>query len=131
MRKFIAFAIVVLLFFILHFSTSNVFAADPCANHDATGHCIIDTAVGPISTNPPDFVKAIFGAVLGLAGGVALILIVISGYKFMISQGNPEGIKAATEELTSSIIGLLFIVLAFVILQIVGVDILRIPGFGQ
>jgi uncharacterized membrane protein YqhA len=67
---------------------------------------------------------------LGISGGIALILIIISGYKFMVSQGNPEATKAATEQLTSAIIGLLFIIFSFVILQIVGVNILRIPGFG-
>ena len=48
----------------------------------------------------------------------------------MTSQGNPEAVKAATEQLTSAIIGLLFIILSFVILEIIGVDILKIPGFG-
>jgi len=90
----------------------------------------VNTAIGNISTEPQGFVRFIFGAVLGLAGGIALILIIISGYKLMASQGNPEGTKAALEQLTSAIIGLLFIILSFVILQIIGVDILRIPGFS-
>jgi len=48
----------------------------------------------------------------------------------MTSQGSPEAVKSATEQLTSAIIGLLFIILSFVILQIIGVNILHIPGFG-
>lgn len=92
--------------------------------------CIgVNTAIGPISTDPAGFVKSIFGVVLGLSGGIALILIIISGYKFMVSGGNPEATKAATEGLTSAIIGLLFIIFSFVVLQIIGVDILRIPDF--
>lgn len=92
--------------------------------------CIaVDTAIGEISTEPQGFVRRIFELVLGLAGGIALILIIISGYRFMVSQGNPEALKAATEQLTSAIVGLLFIILSFVILQVIGVDILRIPGF--
>lgn len=91
----------------------------------------VNTAIGNISTDPAGFVKSIFSIVLGLSGGIALILIIISGYSFMTSQGNPEKVKAATERLTSAIIGLLFIIFAFVILQIVGVDILRIPGFTK
>lgn len=93
--------------------------------------CIsVDTAIGKISTEPQAFVRFIFSMVLGLAGGIALILIILSGYRFMTSGGNPEATKAAVEQLTSAIIGLLFIIFAFVILQIVGVDILRIPGFN-
>lgn len=92
--------------------------------------CIsVDTAIGQISTEPQAFVRSIFNLVLGLAGGIALILIIISGYKFMASSGNPEATKAATEQLTSAIIGLLFIIFAFVILEMIGVDILKIPGF--
>jgi hypothetical protein len=90
-----------------------------------------DTAVGPISTDAAGFVQSIFKIVLGLAGGIALILIIVSGYRYMASQGNPEAVKAATEQLTSAIIGLLFIIFSFVILQMVGVDILQIPGFGK
>lgn len=92
--------------------------------------CIaVDTAIGEISTEPQKFVQDIFGIVLGIAGGIALILIIISGYKFMASQGNPEALKAAQEQLISAIIGLLFIIFSFVILQVIGVDILKIPGF--
>lgn len=91
----------------------------------------VSTAIGEISTNPADFVQKIYSIVLGLSGGIALVLIIIAGYKFMTSQGNPEAIKSATEGLTSAVIGLLFIIFAFVILQIIGVDILKIPGFTK
>jgi hypothetical protein len=90
----------------------------------------ISTAIGNIGTDPQSFVQRIFSLVLGIGGGIALILIMISGYKYMTSQGNPEAVKAATEQLTAAIIGLLFIILSFVILQVIGVDILKIPGFG-
>lgn len=101
----------------------------PCAEYK-DGKCLaIDTAIGRINTNPAEFVKFIFSRVLGIAGGIALILLMISGYKMMASQGNPEQITAARDQLLSAIIGLLFIILSFVILQAIGVDILRIPGF--
>lgn len=96
----------------------------PCQN----GTC--HTAIGDINTNPTDFVKAIFGVILGLAGGVALILIIISGYALMTSQGNPEKVQGAREQLTAAIVGLLFIIFSLVILQFIGVNILHIPGFG-
>lgn len=93
--------------------------------------CIsVNTAIGEISTEPQGFVKRIFSLVLGIAGGIALILIIISGYKLMASQGNPEAVQAARDQLNSAIVGLLFIIFSFVILQVIGVDILRIPGFN-
>lgn len=87
------------------------------------------TAIGPINTDPAGFVKSIFGIILGLAGGIALLLIIFSGYRLMTSQGNPEKVQGAKETLTSAIVGLLFIIFSLIILQIIGVEILKIPGF--
>ncbi len=88
------------------------------------------TAIGPIKVSPAEFVKSIFGILLSLAGGVALVLIIISGYRLMTSQGNPEKIQQAREQLTSAIVGLLFIIFSVTILQVIGVDILHIPGLN-
>jgi len=89
------------------------------------------TALGKISTDPAGFVSRVFGILLSLAGGIALLLIIISGYRLMSSQGNPEKVQAAREQLTSAIVGLLFIIFSLAILTIIGVDILRIPGFTR
>lgn len=104
----------------------------PCAKSSSDGKKCeeVGTAIGNISTEPAGFVGTIFSLVLGLAGGIAVLLIIISGYKLMSSRGNPEQLQAAREQLTAAIVGLLFIIFSFVILQIIGVDILRLPGFG-
>lgn len=103
----------------------------PCAKLE-NGKCTeVDTGLGiPIKTKPADFIKSIFGILLGLSGGIALLLIIASGYRLMASQGNPEKLQGAREMLTSAIVGLLFIIFSFVILQVIGVDILKIPGFN-
>lgn len=145
--------IITLFFFLLNLFTNPFFASKAyavCSEGEDKNHKIIteqmlkrnpdlevsivkclkiNTAIGEISTEPQAFVKSVFSIVLGLSGGIALILIMVSGYKFMASQGNPEAVKSATEGLTSAVIGLLFIIFSFVILQVIGVDILRIPGF--
>lgn len=91
----------------------------------------VNTAIGDIAIGDPrDFIKQIFALILSLSGGIALLLIIKSGYEFMTSQENPEKIQGARETITSAIIGLLFIILSMLILQVIGVDILRIPGFG-
>jgi len=88
------------------------------------------TAIGDIVASPQGFIARIFGLILSISGGIALLLIIISGYKILSSQGNPEAIKGAREQLTAAIVGLLFIIFALVILQIIGFNILHIPGFG-
>lgn len=91
---------------------------------------ICQTGLGiEITTNAEGFIRGIFQIILGISGGIALVLIIISGYRIMTSRANPEKIQQGKEQLTSAIIGLLFIIFSIVILQVIGVDILRIRGF--
>jgi hypothetical protein len=95
------------------------------------GQCpSIGSALGAISTSPQGLVKSIFAILLSITGMVAVILIIIAGFKLMTSQGNPEKIKDAREQLTAAIIGLMFIIFSFVFIQTIGVSILQLPGFG-
>jgi len=96
------------------------------------GKCLsINTAIGNVGVKPELFVGKVFQFVLAIAGFGAIILIIYSGYLFMTSQGDKERIAGARETITSAIVGLLFIILSFIILEIIGFDILRIPGFGR
>lgn len=99
-----------------------------CGDISANGTC--PTALGPIPTNPEQLIATFFGIILSLAGVITLALIIFSGYRLMISQGNPEQVKNARDQLTAAIIGLLFIIFSFVILQVISFNILNIPGFG-
>lgn len=82
------------------------------------------TAFGKINIDPASLVKAFFGIVLSISGGIAILLIILSGYRLIASQGNPEKIKEAQEHLTAAIIGLLFVIFSFSILRFIGVDVL-------
>ncbi len=92
--------------------------------------CTIHTAIGDINVTVVQFGKVVFAVLLSLAGGIALLLIIYSGYRILTSQGNPEHLQGARETLTSAIVGLLFIIFSIVILQIIGVNILQLPGFS-
>src|SRR5882724_1174868 len=101
----------------------------PCATFDANGKCTSAiTPFGNISTDPGKFISRLFGILLAASGMIALLLIMRAGYRFMTSRGNPEGIQQAREQLIAAIVGLLFLIFSFVILQVIGVDILGIPG---
>jgi hypothetical protein len=80
-------------------------------------------------TDPEAFVKSIFAFLLSISGGILLALIIYSGYQMMTSRGDPERIKAAQERITSAIVGFLFLVFSVMLLEIIGVNILRLPGF--
>ncbi|GEM_PF-2877610 len=91
----------------------------------------IETALGTIGLDLDEFVLSIFTYVLSIAGVAALLLIIYGGYNYMVSRGDPEKIKHAREIITAAIIGLLFIIFSFVILQVIAGDILQIPGFNE
>lgn len=92
----------------------------PCPN----GIC--DTAFGPFPTSIGAFVGKVLTISLGVSGGIALLLIISSGYKLSVSQGNQEKAQEAKETLTSAVAGLFFIIFAVVILQIFGINVLSL-----
>ena len=94
-----------------------------------TGLFKCKTAIGPINTNPNDFMQKVLQLIMGLAGGILLILIIINGYKFMVSQGDPEKIKEAREGIIAAIAGILMIIFSLSLLRLITSDILGIPGF--
>lgn len=109
---------------------NEVVVKDPADQEKIVKCTSVSTGLGiSISTDPTGFIKSLFGILLSLSGGIALILIIVSGYQLMTSQGNPEKVQAAKETLTSAIVGLLFIIFSMVILQIIGVTILEMPWF--
>ena len=88
------------------------------------------TALGCLKTSPSGFIQEnVLGGGIGLAGLVSLFCIIYSAFILQTSRGNPERIKKAREYLTNCILGLLLIIFSVFILRLIGVDILRIPGF--
>lgn len=88
------------------------------------------TAVGCIKTTPEAIVQAVVRVGLSTGGGVGLLMFLAGSFMYSISQGDPKRTNDARDMITSSAIGLLFIIFSVSILQFIGVQILRIPGFG-
>ena len=113
-------------------NNQNNNAPPPPCTLDANGKCNqVSTAIGNIGVNPGTIVGDIFGVLLGLAGGSTIAIIMVAGYKIMFSRGDPESLKGAREQITSAIIGLLFLIFSVAILRVIGVNIFHIPGFNQ
>ncbi|OGM13139.1 hypothetical protein A2V80_03440 [Candidatus Woesebacteria bacterium RBG_16_39_8b] len=68
---------------------------------------------------------------IGIAGGIAFILIIVAAFQITTSSGDPKKLQAGRELLTSAIAGLVLLILSALILRIIGVNILNIPGFGS
>lgn len=106
-------------------------AEPPCVPpFDSEGRCKqVNTSFGNFSTDPGGFILRVFGILISVSGGIALILIMRAGYKIMTSRGNPEGIKEGREQIVAAIVGLMFLIFSFVFLQVIASDLLKIPGF--
>lgn len=91
----------------------------------------IKTAIGCIHTSPAEFVKDVMTFVIGISGGLAFLLMILGAFQMLTSAGNPDTLRAGRERLTSAVIGLLIVIFATLLLQIIGFDILKIPGFGR
>jgi hypothetical protein len=96
----------------------------------ASGTVGIWTSIGCISSDLKGFIsQTLLSWGIGLAGIIALLCIIYSAFQMQTSQGNPEKIKKAQELLTSCIMGLMLIIFSIFILKLIGVNILKIPGF--
>ena len=81
----------------------------------------------------PIVIKNVITWALIFAGVVAVIFVIYAGFKFVTSKGDPEQVNNAKKTLTYAIIGLLFILLSFAILNLIatvtGVDQITNPTF--
>lgn len=96
------------------------------SQQNATG---VQTAVGCVPTEPKALIEAFFRVAALAGGGITLLLMVFASFQMITSAGNPETLKKAQEQFSAAVIGLLFIIFAVLLLQIIGLDLLGIPGF--
>lgn len=85
----------------------------------------IDVSQG-IPTNVPPPLSCVFtvlqniiNAALVLAAVVAVILIMYAGYQFVTSNGDKEKVDGARKRITYAIIGLIVIIFAFAIINLI------------
>ncbi len=137
MKKiFLAFIFFNLLFFV---NSNRVFAALPDPELEFTvkenlkcqGGTGINTAIGCIPINNEEaLLEFLLRWFIGIAGAIAISLIVYAGIQIMTSSGNPEKIGAGKELLTAAIGGIVLLIFSVFILRLFGVEILKLPGFN-
>jgi hypothetical protein len=88
------------------------------------------TAIGCVPSNPQDLIKLILTFGMGIAGGIAFLLILLGGFQIMTSAGNPEQLNSGRELVASAVIGLILILLSIFLLKVIGVDVFGLPGFS-
>jgi len=87
------------------------------------------TSLGCIPISGDDLIVSLARIGIGLLGGVLLIIILAAAFKLSTSRGDPKTFEEGKSMLTAGISGTLFILFSMVVLEAIGVNILRIPGF--
>lgn len=100
---------------------------EDCANNKGG----LWTGVGCVPLQVNSFIGYLLRLGIGLGGFIGLLCIIYASFILQTSQGNPEKIKKGQELLTSCIMGMLLIIFSVFILRLIGVDILKIPGFKK
>jgi len=94
---------------------------------DGCGSEELSTAIGCIPIdNSTNLIGFFLTWSIGIAGGIALLMLVYASFLYITSGGDPKKTAAAQELMTSTIAGLVFLILSVFILNVIGVDILGI-----
>lgn len=80
---------------------------------------LVDKNVLPQNELNKDTIATIMTVVFAIIGGVAFIVIIISGFKFILSEGNPDKVAKARNSIIYAAIGLAICVSAVTIVNLV------------
>lgn len=95
------------------------FAADCATPAECAQNGVEQTGGTGGSTNVGDIIKTIVNVLLFILGAVAVIMIVIGGIRYSISQGDSGAITSAKNTILYAVIGLVVALLAYAIVNFV------------
>jgi phosphate starvation-inducible membrane PsiE len=78
----------------------------------------IDNPVGK-NTNFGDLLATVINALLVFAGAVAVLFLIVGGFRYVVSAGNPDQVEGAKKTILYAILGLIIIFIAFVLVQLI------------
>lgn len=76
--------------------------------------------INDISSVLPKVIIALIDALLRISGVVAFVYVVISGFKFVFAQGNPDKEKQARSALFNAVIGMMIAMSAAFVVSFIG-----------
>ncbi len=82
------------------------------------------------SANQGNAVNFILRGIFNISGGIAFLYLIYGAFLIMTARGDPVRLNQGRSVLFGAIFGLIFVIVSTLILNLVGGQILRIPGFG-
>lgn len=97
-----------------------------------------------LNANPPDIsnplkgnadfghvITVVINFLLAFAGAIAVLFLIIGGFRYVISSGSPDQVEAAKKTILYAILGLIIIFIAFVIVQVILTQVLNVDTPGS
>ena len=121
---FVGLIITIGLFFSFNIqSISADYQWDPLQEIPTTGDSQSPTTFG-------GYVVAIYEFLLSLVGIVAMVMIIIGGFRYMTSTGNASAMADAKDMIFSALLGLGLALLSWLILYTINPDFINAPTIG-
>ena len=96
---------------------SDTVSADPAAEIKKGSNSVGGNASG--TPDLGDTIKKVINALLFLLGAIAVIMIVIGGFRYVLSGGDSSSTKAAKDTILYAVIGLVVAIMAYAIVNFV------------
>ncbi len=96
-----------------------VFAFAPVANAQFQTPNQCNQAGLPCDESISGFILKIINIALSVAGLIAVLFLIIGGFRYITSAGNEETAEQAKKVITNAIIGVVVIILSFVIVRVI------------
>ena len=93
--------------------TVQLLAATTCKNY------VVQCTGLPITTANNDTITTILGIVFALTASIAVLIIVVAGFRYIVANGDPKAVAQARNTITYAVIGLLISMAAFSIVTFV------------
>ena len=111
-------------FFLMSFSHSasayNLFSSTDCTKASDSAVCATSTSNNKSPVFGPNGIfEKVTNIISYIAGGAAIILIIIGGFRFVVSAGDSGAVSGARNTIINTIIGLIVIVVGRVMIDFV------------
>jgi hypothetical protein len=71
------------------------------------------------STSLTDFIGRVINIALALAGLIAVLFLIIGGFRYITAGGNEDAASSAKKIILNAVIGIIVIILSFVVVRVV------------
>lgn len=116
LKKFVA--LIPALALVTAVGVAPVTYAASCSTPQECAQQGVDQAdTGSSNTSVGDIIKSIVNILLFIIGAVSVIMIVIGGFKYVVSNGDSSQVKSAKDTIFYAIIGLVVAILAYAIVN--------------